>query len=90
MSSPLSGPSGPPRIEVANPSDGGFFHWLQISDAVDGNEVMMRAIANGVQCRPGERFFGESENVARIANQILTAGAVSSVATSAATTTMSR
>src|SRR6266478_5038871 len=28
MSSPLSGPSGPPRIEVENPSDGGFFHWL--------------------------------------------------------------
>jgi 2-aminoadipate transaminase len=41
--------------------DGGFFHWLQISDAVDGSEVMMRAIANGVQCRPGERFFGESD-----------------------------
>ncbi len=28
MSPPLSGPSGPPRIEVQNPSDGGFFHWL--------------------------------------------------------------
>ncbi len=41
--------------------DGGFFHWLEISDSVDGSEVMMRAIANGVQCRPGERFFGESE-----------------------------
>jgi 2-aminoadipate transaminase len=41
--------------------DGGFFHWLQISDAVEGSEVMMKAIENGVACRPGERFFGESE-----------------------------
>jgi 2-aminoadipate transaminase len=44
-----------------DPPDGGFFHWLQIRDDVDGNEVMMKAMQNGVQCRPGERFFGESE-----------------------------
>ena len=41
--------------------DGGFFHWLRISDEVDGAQVMMKAMENGVQCRPGERFFGESD-----------------------------
>ena len=41
--------------------DGGFFHWLRIADEVDGTQVMMKAMENGVQCRPGERFFGESE-----------------------------
>ena len=41
--------------------DGGFFHWLRIAEEVDGSQVMMKAMENGVQCRPGERFFGESE-----------------------------
>ena len=41
--------------------DGGFFHWLRIADEVDGAQVMTKAMENGVQCRPGERFFGESE-----------------------------
>ena len=41
--------------------EGGFFHWLRIADAVDGTQVMVKAMENGVQCRPGERFFGETD-----------------------------
>ena len=41
--------------------EGGFFLWEQLSDEVDGASVMTKAVANGVVCRPGERFFGESE-----------------------------
>lgn len=38
---------------------GGFFFWLTLDDAVDGRSVMHKALAEGVVCRPGERFFGE-------------------------------
>jgi 2-aminoadipate transaminase len=42
--------------------DGGYFLWLELDDAVDVKRVMKRAIADGVVCRPGERFFGDAED----------------------------
>ena len=44
-----------------NGPQGGFFLWLELSDEVDGREVMKRAMAEGVVCRPGERFFGDED-----------------------------
>jgi 2-aminoadipate transaminase len=41
--------------------DGGFFLWVGIDDAIDSALVMQRALADGVLCRPGERFFGDHE-----------------------------
>ena len=41
--------------------DGGFFLWIELSNDVDGAAVMKAAAAEGVDCRPGERFFGASE-----------------------------
>ena len=32
-----------------------------VADGIDGHEVMKRAFADGVVCRPGERFFGDPE-----------------------------
>jgi 2-aminoadipate transaminase len=41
--------------------EGGFFIWIELSPDVDGEQVMRKAFAEGVVCRPGERFFGESD-----------------------------
>jgi 2-aminoadipate transaminase len=41
--------------------DGGFFLWCELDPRYDGREVLKRALAAGVVCRPGERFFGEPE-----------------------------
>jgi 2-aminoadipate transaminase len=41
--------------------DGGFFLWLELSDRVDGRQVLRNALSQGVVCRPGERFFGQAE-----------------------------
>lgn len=41
--------------------DGGFFLWLEVTEAVDGNQVLRHAISRGVVCRPGERFFGNPD-----------------------------
>ncbi|MEO8696301.1 MAG: PLP-dependent aminotransferase family protein [Acidimicrobiales bacterium] len=42
--------------------EGGFFLWVGIDDAIDAAQVMQRALADGVLCRPGERFFGDSDS----------------------------
>ena len=44
-----------------NEPEGGYFLWCTLADAIDGREVMKRAFADGVVCRPGERFFGDPE-----------------------------
>ena len=49
-----------PHVTFSKP-DGGFFLWVELSDDIDGGQVMMNAIADGVVCRPGERFFGEKD-----------------------------
>ena len=49
-----------PYVTVSKP-DGGFFLWVELADEVDGGQVMMNGIADGVVCRPGERFFGEKD-----------------------------
>ena len=41
--------------------EGGFFIWIELSPDVDGDQVMQKAFAEGVVCRPGERFFGETD-----------------------------
>jgi 2-aminoadipate transaminase len=41
--------------------EGGFFLWIELSPDVDGEQVMQKAFASGVMCRPGERFFGDSD-----------------------------
>ena len=35
---------------------------MGIDDAIDPAQVMQRALAEGVLCRPGERFFGDSDS----------------------------
>jgi 2-aminoadipate transaminase len=40
---------------------GGFFLWCTLAPRFDGREVLRRALAAGVVCRPGERFFGDPE-----------------------------
>ena len=42
--------------------EGGFFIWIELSSDVDGEQVMQKAFAEGVVCRPGERFFGETDD----------------------------
>lgn len=42
-----------------NRPEGGFFLWLELADEVDADEVARRTLAEGVVCRPGERFFGD-------------------------------
>jgi 2-aminoadipate transaminase len=37
--------------------DGGFYLWLQLSPRVDWAKAQAAAEANGVSCRPGERFM---------------------------------
>ncbi|HXY94846.1 MAG TPA: PLP-dependent aminotransferase family protein, partial [Acidimicrobiia bacterium] len=41
--------------------EGGFFLWIELSEDVDGEQVMQKAFAEGVFCRPGERFFGDTD-----------------------------
>jgi 2-aminoadipate transaminase len=41
--------------------EGGFFLWVELDSAIDGELVMAKALANGVMCRPGEVFFGDPE-----------------------------
>lgn len=41
--------------------EGGFFLWVELDSAVDAAEVMRLALKEGVSCRAGERFFGDSE-----------------------------
>jgi 2-aminoadipate transaminase len=41
--------------------EGGFFLWIELSPDVDGEQVMQKAFAEGVMCRPGERFFGDTD-----------------------------
>jgi 2-aminoadipate transaminase len=45
----------------SNIPEGGYFLWCTLADGIDGHEVMKRAFADGVVCRPGERFFGDPE-----------------------------
>ncbi len=45
----------------SNVPEGGYFLWCTLADGIDGHEVMKRAFADGVVCRPGERFFGDPE-----------------------------
>jgi 2-aminoadipate transaminase len=42
--------------------EGGFFLWVGIDDAIDAAQVMQRALADGVLCRAGERFYGDSDS----------------------------
>lgn len=44
-----------------NTPQGGFFLWLELDPAIDGKKVMQHALAEGVYCRPGERFFGDPD-----------------------------
>ena len=46
--------------------EGGFFLWIGIDDAIDAAQVMQRALAHGVLCRAGERFYGDHESGASI------------------------
>ena len=46
-------------VDVSRP-DGGFFLWCTLDPAYDGQRVQERALAAGVVCRPGERFFGDA------------------------------
>jgi 2-aminoadipate transaminase len=41
--------------------EGGFFIWVGLAPEVDGQQAMMKALAEGVVCRPGERFFGDTD-----------------------------
>jgi 2-aminoadipate transaminase len=43
-----------------NRPPGGYFIWLQLADGIDGAAVGAKAMAQGVICRPGERFFGQT------------------------------
>jgi 2-aminoadipate transaminase len=47
-----------PWVQWRTP-DGGFYLWVGIDPAIDPALVMQRALADGVLCRPGERFFGD-------------------------------
>lgn len=40
---------------------GGFFLWVELDSSVDCRRAMRRAWAEGVICRPGERFFGNTD-----------------------------
>ena len=41
--------------------EGGFCLWIELSPHVDGEQVLQKAFAEGVMCRPGERFFGDTD-----------------------------
>jgi 2-aminoadipate transaminase len=43
---------------TTNRPDGGYFLWMRLSDDVDASALQGKAFAEGVMCRPGERFFG--------------------------------
>lgn len=50
----------PDAVRSSHPK-GGFFLWCELDPAYDGQVVHERALAAGVACRPGERFFGDPE-----------------------------
>ena len=41
--------------------EGGYFLWIHLSDEIDGAQLATKSLEAGVACRPGERFFGESD-----------------------------
>ncbi len=43
-----------------NRPEGGYFIWLELNDDIDTGAVQSSAMAQGVMCRPGERFFGQT------------------------------
>ncbi len=45
-----------------NRPEGGYFVWLELAEGVDGRQLQRRAMAQGVICRPGERFYGEPDD----------------------------
>ncbi len=45
--------------------EGGFFFWVELDDTIDGQRTMAEAMAGGVVCRPGERFFGDDDDSGR-------------------------
>jgi len=47
-----------PHVRYQVPG-GGIYFWLELSDDVDWDKVRERAAAEGVACRPGERFTGD-------------------------------
>lgn len=42
-----------------NTPEGGYFIWLELAEGIDPRQVQAKAMAEGVMCRPGERFFGQ-------------------------------
>jgi len=42
--------------------EGGFNHWVELDEHVDSAAVRELGLAQGVDCRPGEKFFGEGES----------------------------
>ncbi len=46
-------------VEFDEPQ-GSFFLWLKISDRIDWDQAAKRVADEGVYCRPGERFSGDS------------------------------
>ena len=40
---------------------GGYFLWCELSDKVEGKQVLRNGLSEGVVCRPGERFFGDAD-----------------------------
>jgi 2-aminoadipate transaminase len=49
-----------PWVQWRTP-EGGFFLWVELDSAIDGELVMEKALANGVMCRPGEVFYGDAD-----------------------------
>jgi 2-aminoadipate transaminase len=41
--------------------EGGFFLWVELDKSIDGRLVMEKAVVDGVMCRPGEKFFGDTD-----------------------------
>jgi 2-aminoadipate transaminase len=41
--------------------EGGFFLWIELDAAIDGQLVKQKALEAGVYCRPGEKFFGNQD-----------------------------
>src|SRR4051812_44592575 len=41
---------------------GGIFFWLELADGINATEVRERALAEGVACRPGEKFNADNSD----------------------------
>jgi 2-aminoadipate transaminase len=41
---------------------GGYFLWCELSDKVNGKQLLRNGLSEGVVCRPGERFFGDPDD----------------------------